>query len=287
MLATVNPGQAGSLDDSLSNYRRTAKSVQGTRVPAPFKRITDTIGNIFQQMAEKISTLSDKVDKLSNQREAGVNLAKPVSSNLSREEKINKISPLIIELGQNLVTQNFNDHNGIQDRVDKYLAEQKERYEEEDMADYVPDPIEAFNAFKYNYEKSYGFLFLLQLNTQSQIKEMLGKDFPLNTFSSPIDVENELILQKVSCLKTALENKELKNLPDREVENNTKLSLETNLEIMTKGIQITDKNILPNLLVSVAIEPRYNVQQRETMVKAVLNYAFDTLENSNDVISNN
>jgi hypothetical protein len=238
-------------------------------------------------MAEKISTLSDKVDKLNNQREAGVNLAKPVISNLSREEKINKLSPLIIELGQNLVTQNFNDHNGIQGRVDKYLAEQKERYEKEGMADCVPDPIEAFNAFKYNYDKSYGFLFLIQLNTQPQVKEMLGKDFPLNTFSSPIDVENELILQKVSCIKTALENKELKNLPDLEVENNIKLSLETNLEIMTKDIKITDKNILPNLLVSVAIEPRYNEQQRETMVKAVLNHAFDTLENKNSVISNN
>jgi hypothetical protein len=284
MLATVNQG---SLNDSLNNYLKTARSVQGTRVPAPFKKITDTIGNIFQQMAEKISTLSGKVDDLNKQREAGVNLAKSEISNLTREERINKLSPLITELGQNIVNQNFKDHDSIENRVHQYSKKQAEEYAEQGAADFAPDPTETFNAIKYNYERSYGSLFLTQLNTQPQIKEMLGKGFPFNTFSSPIDVENELILGKVQCLKTVIESQSLDTISEDVLRDNKKDLTKINLDMMPKGINITDKNILPNLLVSVAIEPRYSDKQREIMVKAVLNHAFNILENRNTVINNN
>ncbi len=49
---------------------------------------------------------------------------------------------------------------------------------------------------------------------------------------------------------------------------------EIDLEMMTKNIKLTPQNTLPNLLVSVAIEPKYTKEQRSQMVEAVLDYAF-------------
>ncbi len=115
---------------------------------------------------------------------------------------------------------------------------------------------------------------------------MLGKGFPFNTFSSPIDPENDLILGKVQCLKTALESQSLGTISQEVMEGNQKELTMIKLQMVAKNIDITDKNILPNLLVSVAIEPRYSEKQRETMVKTVLNHAFNILENDNSDIKN-
>jgi len=266
--------KAEPLENLVTSYTKATKSMQGKKVPPAIKELAGSIANIFQGMSKTLSNISERLGILEESRNNGVNLAKSESPAASTQEKIKQLTPIISKLGEGIVQQNFSDYSGIEERVNKYSEEQKNRYEKKGMADFAPEAKETLDAFKYNYERSYGSLLLTQLGIQPQIKKIFGDDFPLNSFSSPIDIENELIREKIECIKTILEQGRTQSLNDKLMQDTQKRLTEIDLEMMTKNIKLTPQNTLPNLLVSVAIEPKYTKEQRSQMVEAVLDYAF-------------